>query len=178
MKYSIDMYRGKVLTEDEDVIFFYSHKGSKKCLTKACFSQWWMSGFEENGIKYACAEQYMMYQKAILFNDPETAAKILKATEQKEMKALGREVRNFDPKTWNAHKSEIVVRGNILKFSQNPELKEFLLATGDKVLVEASMYDKIWGIGLGRHECDVSQWRGTNLLGFALMEARDVIREG
>jgi len=177
MRYSIDMYKGKVFTEDEDVVFFYSHKPSKKGLTKACFSQWWVPcSFEENGIKFNCAEQYMMYQKAMTFGDIAVAAKILKATEQAEIKALGREVRGFNPRTWDSVKRDIVVRGNVLKFSQNPELEEFLLSTGDKILVEASMYDKIWGIGLRAHECDVSKWRGSNLLGFSLMEARDIIR--
>ena len=177
MKYNIDMYKGRVFNEDEDVIFFYSHKGSKKGLTKACFSQWWMCDFEENGLTFNCAEQWMMWNKAKTFHDEEIAEKILKATEQAEIKALGRAVRGFDPKVWDAVKKDIVVHGNVVKFSQNPELKEFILATGDKVLVEASMYDRIWGIGLRAHECDVSKWHGSNLLGFCLMEARDIIRQ-
>ena len=96
-----------------------------------------------------------------------------------DYKKLGRKVRNFEPEPWDSKKSEIVVEGNKAKFSQNPDLKEFLLSTGDAILVEASPYDKIWGIGLDRETAmkgSVEQWQGENLLGCALMEVRDWLR--
>ena len=120
-----------------------------------------------------------MAQKAWLFKDVEIFGKILNATDPKEIKALGREIKNFDPKIWNQHKFEIVVKGNLGKFAENPELKEFLLSTGNKILVEASPYDKIWGIGMKEGTPGIenhSNWKGENLLGFALMEVRDELR--
>ena len=96
------------------------------------------------------------------------------------MKALGRKVRNFDPQVWDKLKYSIVLNGNYYKFTQNKEMMDFLLSTGDKILVEASPVDTIWGIGLGKENekaKNVAMWRGKNLLGFALMEVRDEIRK-
>ena len=154
------------------------HRKGKK-IGKTCFSQWYEIDFEVDGHKYNCAEQYMMAQKAWLFKDYEIFGKILDATDPKEIKALGREVKNFDPKVWSQHKFAIVVKGNFSKFGCNPELKEFLLSTGDKVLVEASPYDKIWGIGMKEGTPGIenpANWKGENLLGFALMEVREELR--
>lgn len=159
----------------EDFIFFWSGRKGKK-VTKNCFSQWYPSEFVVDGVAYYFAEQYMMAKKALLFKDYDTLSKILSSNDPKVIKQLGREVRNFDPNVWNQHKYEIVVEGNMAKFSQNPELKKFLESTGHKILVEASPYDRIWGIGLkdtSELVADPSKWRGQNLLGFALMEVRD-----
>ena len=121
----------------------------------------------------------MMAEKARLFGDKETLEKIMAATVQGKIKALGREVKNFDQTEWDKCKHTIVLTGNFQKFLQNPELKDFLLRTGDKILVEASPRDRIWGIGMGRaneNACNPAAWRGRNLLGFALMEVRDELR--
>lgn len=121
----------------------------------------------------------MMTRKARLFNDHEILEQILKAETPNQAKSLGRKVRNFDPQIWDEHKYEIVKQGNLLKFSQNEKFKEFLLSTGDRILVEASPYDKIWGIGMLETDPkahDPSQWNGENLLGFALMEVRDLLK--
>ena len=140
MKYSVEkLIQEKEDWKKEDFVFFWGHRKGKK-IGKTCFSQWYEIEFEVDGHKYNCAEQYMMAQKAWLFKDIEIFGKILDATDPKVIKALGREVRNFDPKIWNKHKFEIVVKGNISKFADNPELKEFLLSTGNKILVEASPY--------------------------------------
>ncbi len=159
-------------------LFFWGHT-VKEEITKACFSQWFPFEFEENGIKYKTAEHYMMAGKAKLFNDHDALEQILIAETPNQAKSLGRKVKNFDPKIWNEHKYEIVKQGNLLKFSQNNKFKEFLLSTNDKILVEASPYDKIWGIGMletdPRAESPL-QWNGENLLGFALMEVRDELR--
>ena len=117
----------------------------------------------------------MMAEKARLFNDPEVLEKILSAKDPKTMKVLGREVKGFTESIWRQHRVDIVTRGNLAKFSQNPTLGEALLHTGDAVIAEASPRDRIWGIGLGVGNAkaqDPKQWRGQNLLGKALMEVR------
>lgn len=141
------------------------------------FSQWYLRPFvDENGIKFNCAEQYMMYNKAILFNDKETADIIMAARHPSEQKKLGRIVKNYDQKIWNEHKYRIVCEGNMLKYSQNTDLLKELLETGERVLVEASPYDRIWGIGLTEDAPGIDNpknWKGENLLGFALTEVRN-----
>jgi ribA/ribD-fused uncharacterized protein len=104
---------------------------------------------------------------------------IFQAKTPKEFKTLGKLVKNYDDTIWNLHKDRIVIEGNYAKFSQNPALKDFLLSTGDKILVEASPLDKIWGIGLEESDdrvLDPAQWLGENHLGFALMTVRDMLR--
>lgn len=147
---------------------------------KSCFSQWWEGAFTVDGDTYATAEHYMMVEKARLFGDEEVRAQILSATSPAAAKKLGREVRDFDDARWVAARFDIVVRGNLAKFGQDPALKAFLLGTGDRVLVEASPRDRIWGIGLSANNplAEVpEQWRGLNLLGFALMEVRQRLSE-
>lgn len=161
-------------------VFFWGHQDKDGTVSKSCFSQWYESTFSESGIEYMTAEHYMMAEKAKLFGDNATYQKIIKATNPGEAKALGREVRGFDETKWVANRFQIVVSGNVLKFSQNPELSEFLLNTSDRVLVEASPVDKIWGIGLAvdnQKAENPNLWNGQNLLGFALMEVRDILRD-
>ncbi len=101
------------------------------------------------------------------------------AESPKQVKQLGREVRGFDPALWDEEKLRIVTEGNLHKFKQNLALGEFLLSTGDLILVEASPVDPVWGIGLAADDDNASNpllWRGENLLGFALMETRDRLR--
>lgn len=121
----------------------------------------------------------MMAKKAELFGDKETCSQILNCSEPKKIKALGRKVKNFDETIWNKVKYSIVLNGNYFKFTQNPELREFLLDTGDSILAEASPYDGIWGIKMRDTDENIFnplKWKGENLLGFALMEVRDEIR--
>ena len=125
---------------------------------------------------YLYMEQYMMAGKAQLFGDEERRKEILACSDPKQIKALGRKVRGFDQVVWDKFKYAIVLNGNWCKFSQNRELREFLLSTGNSVLVEASPYDRIWGIQLSADAPEAQnpfRWRGENLLGFALMEVRD-----
>ena len=147
---------------------------------KSCLSQWWPARFSLNGTEYQHAEGFMMAGKARLFGDDEALAKILAEPDPAKVKALGREVRNFDAGLWAKTRFDVVVTGSTAKFAQNPELRDFLLGTGDAVLVEAAPRDTVWGIGLGPENPkakDPREWRGENLLGFALMKARDGIRE-
>lgn len=164
--------------EELDFLFFWGHT-VKNEITKACFSQWFPLEFTENEITYKTAEHYMMASKAKLFNDESILTKILKADTPNEAKSLGRKVSNFDAQIWDEQKFEIVKRANFFKFSQNEEFKDFLLSTHDKILVEASPYDKIWGIGMLESDKNINNplfWNGENLLGFALMEVREELR--
>lgn len=158
-----------------NMILFWSVNGSY-----GYFSNWFRCNItDKNGIKYTSTEQYFMYQKAILFNDLEVAEKILKESNQAKIKALGREVKNFVSSVWDDNKYRIMVDANRYKFSQSPDLKDLLLATRDSELVEASPYDKIWGIGLSPSDIkalDKISWRGQNLLGKALMEVRSELK--
>lgn len=133
---------------------------------------------DENGKKFSSCEQYMMYGKALLFNDQETANRIMNIKDVKEIKQLGREVKNFDNKIWDDNKFDIVVKGNYLKFTQNKEFKRELLKYKDKEFVEASPKDRIWGIGLHYDDVlalDKKNWKGENLLGKAITKVKDTI---
>ena len=118
----------------------------------------------------------MMHGKAMLFGDTETAAQILATDSPKQHKALGRKVTPFDDATWKRSCEAIVAAGSRAKFTQNPALLELLLATRGTTLVEASPYDRIWGIGLAATDPrahDPATWRGKNLLGKILTALRD-----
>ena len=164
----------------QDICLFWGHHPQNdSTVGKSCLSQWWLSDFESYGVRYCCAEQYMMAQKARLFGDVQTLEKILTCDDPAQIKKLGRQVKRFEAQLWDRAKYSIALNGNWKKFSQNPELRQFLLSTGESVLAEASPYDKIWGIGLSAEQpqslCP-EQWRGENLLGFALMEVRDELK--
>jgi ribA/ribD-fused uncharacterized protein len=178
MKYSIE----KLTTEKQEnkFLFFWGHQPNKDgSISKTCFSQWWLSSFDVAGTTYRTAEHWMMAKKAALFNDKEVLEKIIQAKSPAEAKKLGREVRNYDDKLWLANRYQIVKEGNYHKFSQNADLMTFLLNTKERILVEASPVDPIWGIGMAADHKDITnpeKWQGLNLLGFALMEIRDELR--
>lgn len=167
-------------TREIDFLFFWGHTNEGNEATgKFVFSQWYPSPFVADKVIYKTAEHWMMAAKARLFNDNESLEKILQCDTPKAAKALGRKVKGFDPVTWETNCYGIVIEGNKLKFSQNNGFKNYLLATGDKVIVEASPVDTIWGIGLtedSKQANNPHSWRGRNLLGFALMEVRDILR--
>lgn len=143
------------------------------------FSQWYQSPFIANSIRFDNAEQWMMWNKAVLFGDKEAAEKILRTSDPKRIKAIGRAVKNFDTKKWNAAAFDIVVEGSFHKFSQDTGLMDILVETGDDILVEASPYDNIWGVGMHSDDPDIfdqKKWKGTNLLGKALMVTRAKLR--
>ena len=142
-------------------------------------SQWYINDFVLDGIHYNCCEKRMMHQKAVFFGDLETASQILVEDEPKEQKKLGRIVKGFDENRWNAVADDVVFNANLAKFSQNENLRKLLLETGDKIIVECSPYDIIWGNGLNITDTlktDENCWKGTNRLGKALMRVRDVLR--
>ena len=142
-------------------------------------SNWYHSDFTVDGIHFICMEQYMMYQKAIYFKDQKTAAEILNTDDPAEIKALGRQVANFDDVVWNGLRQIVVYQGLLEKFRQNPTMKQKLLATGDALMAECAYRDLNWGIGLSMTDparFDTSKWRGRNLLGFALMMVREQLK--
>lgn len=162
----------------DDFIYFWKHQEHKGKITKACLSQWYPCSFEADGTVYNCAEQYMMVEKARIFGDEATRQEILLASDPAIIKKLGRKVCNFDADIWNEKSIEVVYNGNLQKFSQNQKLKDFLLSTGKSTLVEASPYDRIWGIGKSEEEKDINIphfWKGENRLGFILMEVRETL---
>jgi len=150
-------------------VFFYNDE----------FSQWHRASMVIDDITYNCAEQYMMHQKALLFNDSNTAKLIMSAEIPRSQKALGRSVANFNQRLWDRRCLSIVYRGNLAKFSQNTELKKLLLSLGDRFFVEASEHDTIWGIGLNEFSAidNPIMWQGTNLLGTVLTMVRNELKE-
>lgn len=163
-------------------LFFWGHTApAGEVVGKFVFSQWYASAFTVDGILYKTAEHWMMAQKALLFDDQDAFQKIIASNKPAEAKALGRTVRNYEEARWNEKKFAIVVQGNIHKFAQNKDLGAYLTGTGDRVIVEASPVDPVWGIGLAQDSpkaLDPDTWKGENLLGFALMEARDFLSAG
>lgn len=163
-------------------LFFWGNQRERDGnIGRGCLSQWWEQPFSAEGYTFLSAEHYMMAHKAWLFEDNETAERILAASHPGEAKALGRQVRGFEENVWREHRYGIVVRGNIVKFSADPGMRNFLLQSRERVLVEASPLDKVWGVGLAATDeraHSPSLWRGLNLLGFALMETRNALISG
>ncbi|MEV0010959.1 NADAR family protein [Streptomyces sp. NPDC051840] len=148
-------------------------------IAESCLSQWWPSPFTVDAVAYASAEHWMMAGKARLFGDAGAETLALTARTPAEAKKAGRLVKGFDDTVWERERFALVVAGSVHKFGQDPALRSYLLGTEDRVLVEASPVDRIWGIGLAKDDprtADPASWRGLNLLGFALMEARTRLR--
>lgn len=165
----------------EYIFFWKAELGTDGSLGPGCLSQWWPASFMVGDQLFPTAEHFMMYSKATLFGDHETASRILDVESPKDAKELGRQVRDFDSQLWHEHRFAVVLRGNLAKFSQNEELKDYIFSTGETVLVEASPVDAIWGIGLSEEAARAvspSEWKGTNLLGFALMRTRSLLECG
>ncbi|KAI9653903.1 MAG: hypothetical protein M1831_005588 [Alyxoria varia] len=192
------MTKSKEKKESSSTLFFY-----KQDEPYGYFSQWYMTSMydETSGHTFNCCEQYMMYHKALTLSDQATASAILRAKSPKDQKRLGRKVKGFSEEAWDRVKFDVVVRANMLKFSQRnaketdanvypPEgfqpgeydvvmLRDLLLATGERELAEASKPDRIWGIGYSAAyaaRTDKEKW-GQNLLGKALMEVRRKLKE-
>lgn len=163
----------KVNEHGEKFVLFF-----REWLDNGVCSNWYMSDFTVDGEKFNCVEQYMMYRKAILFNNKQLAKEILAEKEPKNMKEYGRRVKRFNQDIWDKHKFEIVFTGVYNKFNQNNELRQWLIEADADYFVEASPYDAIWGIKLGVDDMrclNTDQWKGENLLGKAIKEARNKI---
>ncbi|MDO9457025.1 NADAR family protein [Nocardioides sp.] len=164
------------------MLTFWGHRPARPGLVdQACLSQWWPAAFEVDGQRFRTAEHFMMAHKAWLFDDPSTASRILEARSPAQAKDLGRRVARFDDAVWVEHRHGIVRQASLAKFGAHADLAAYLLGTRDRVLVEASPVDRVWGVGLASDDERIdtpSRWRGLNLLGFALMEARGVLAAG
>ena len=139
-------------------------------------SNWYLSRFKVDGIVFSSMEQFMMYRKAICFHDNNIAVQILETGDAVRIKDLGRHVSGYDENLWNGVRQLVVYEGLLAKFSQNDKLQEQLKATGNTVLAECAVKDRIWGIGLSMNDpdrFDRTKWKGQNLLGYALMMVRD-----
>ena len=139
-------------------------------------SNWYPSKFTVDGVNFSSMEQYMMYKKALCFEDIHTAESILAAEDVAEIKTLGRLVSNFSESYWNGIRQIIVYEGLIAKFSQNKNLRRLLNSTETSILAECAVKDKIWGIGLSMCDLDrltIEKWKGQNLLGYTLMMVRE-----
>jgi ribA/ribD-fused uncharacterized protein len=157
---------------DHNFVFFYANAHP--------FSNWYMCPFEHNGKQFNCSEQAMMYYKARMFKDYDVAEMIMEQGHPRKQKFLGRQVRGFDKVKWNAECKPIMVEVLKSKFRQDRNAYEDLMETDDKIIVEASPTDTIWGIGLAENDpraLDQSTWLGTNWLGDVLMQARDELRK-
>ncbi len=142
-------------------------------------SNWYPSPFTLDGVAFSSMEQYMMYRKEVCFGDDKVAAQILVTEDVAEIKTLGRLVSGYDESLWNGVRQIVVYEGLLAKFSQNSELGEQLKKTGNTVLAECAVKDRIWGIGLSMHDSDRldhAKWQGQNLLGYALMMVREKLR--
>ena len=157
-----------------DFIFFYKEREPY-----GCFSNFYPAPFQYAGRSYSSSEQFMMAQKALAFWDMDAWQKILDARTPAEAKALGKTVQGYDDALWDRIRFQVVRRGVRAKFQQTAELRDVLMSTGDRILVEAAPRDKIWGVGMAADDPDIidsSQWRGTNLLGQVLMQVRSDLR--
>jgi len=163
-------YKGQAHKLDIPPLFFYNSN-----------LIWWQDiTLIHKPISFNCCEQAMMFCKALLFKDKEIALKILEENNPRYQKDLGRQVKNYDDSTWNERRFAAIKTINKFKFRDNPDLKEFLLSTGNLILAEAAPWDKIWGIGLGPNDPlahDVTTWQGQNLLGRVLMAVREELRD-
>lgn len=142
-------------------------------------SNWYPSHFSVDDNKFTSMEQYMMYKKALTFNDEKIANEILSITDAAEIKRLGRMVSGYNDGIWNGLRQIIIYEGLIEKFIQNDTLREKLLETQDAILAECAVKDCIWGIGLSMtddNRFEMSKWRGQNLLGYSLMMVREKIK--
>ena len=166
--------------ERPEYLMFWGHRPpGGGGVGRGCLSQWWPVTFTVDGLSYPSAEHFMMAGKARLFGDAGIAEQIRRAPHPGAAKALGREVAGFGEERWAEHRFGVLVAGNLAKFGQHPELREFLMATGSRVLAEASPQDKIWAIGLAADDeraASPESWLGHNLLGFALMEVRQRLK--
>ncbi len=166
--------------DDPEFLLFWGHTPAPDGrVGPACLSQWWPAPFTVDGRTYLTAEHWMMWRKAVIFDDGRVAAAVLDAPDPARAKALGRQVAGFDSARWVDERFDVVVAGNVAKFAAHPELLDYLLGTGDRVLVEASPDDAVWGIGIAASHPDArrpERWPGTNLLGLALTRAREELR--
>jgi ribA/ribD-fused uncharacterized protein len=166
--------------EDEKFVMFWrSRPNPEGKLGEECLSPWFERKFESDGVTYSLVEQYIVAQKAMLFGDRVNLRKIRVNTDPKDIRIISMRIQGVDNAVWQEFSHSISCTGNFLKFSQHPDMKAYLLSTGDATLAEASPYDRTGGIGLDRLDEDAThpeRWLGRNLFGYALMQVREKLR--
>ena len=165
------------IKDQTDHEFICFHKPEEE---NGYLSNWYPSRFSFRGTDFSSVEQYMMFRKAIMFGDDAVRNRILSTNDVEELKQLGRSVRNYNDKLWGGQRQLIVYQGLLAKFAQNDELRIRLLNTGSAILAECAVTDKIWGIGLSMDDDRrflIDQWQGSNMLGFSLMQVRNMLQE-
>ncbi|MEJ1242011.1 NADAR family protein [Chryseolinea sp. T2] len=179
MKYDLAWLKRKYDGGDRpEFVFFGDESASNETPGVATLTQWFPSPFRVDSDQYHNAAHWMMVQKARLFNDPQAASELLSLSDNKEIGERGKQISGFDQKHWDDHRYNIVLQGNLHKFSQHQTLHAYISGTYPMVLTEANPKDSIWGIGMPAGApgiTDPYQWKGLNLLGFALMEVRDIL---
>ena len=178
MKYDLAWLKQRYDSGAQPEFFFFaaSPAGTREMSLRSVLTQWYPSAFSVQGDQYASAAHWMMVQKAKLFGDHAAATELLEMQSDDHIRQRGRQIDGFEQKHWDQHRYSIVMQGNLHKFSQHPAMRTYISGTQPLVLSEANPHDKVWGIGLEEHSPEASnphQWRGLNLLGFALMEVRD-----
>lgn len=168
------MDRLQIGDQKVDAVFFYNPTDPHGYL-----SNWYLSPFEVDGVRFVSMEQYIMYEKCVVFGDHTSARAVLATDDPATHKKIGRYAQGYVDSVWGGMRQLVALKGLLAKFMQNKELKRKLLATGDAWLVESSHNDVVWACGCGLDEnerFDVAQWRGKNILGFAIMETRAILR--
>lgn len=158
-----------------DAVFFHKPEEPYGFL-----SNWYPSVFEVDGKKFTSAEQFIMYRKCMLFGDEEAAQAVMATDDVETQQSIGRKTKGYLPATWNGMRQIIAFEGLMAKFSQNEDLKQQLLETGNAYLVECAGKDKVWACGIrlsDNRRFDAMNWDGTNILGFALMEVRSKLND-
>ena len=170
------MRREKLIVAGQKTEAVFFHKPSEPY---GFLSNWYPSPFDLDGVHFTSAEQYIMYRKCRLFGDEASAREILATEDTQKQQAIGRNAKGYVGKVWEGMRQLIAVRGLLAKFSQNEDLKQQLLDTGEAWLVECAQSDPAWACGIRLDDpdrFDSGKWRGQNILGFALMEVRSILR--
>ena len=169
------MEKLKIAGAEKDAVFFHKPEEPNGYL-----SNWHMSSFEIDGIRFSSSEQYIMYSKCMLFGDEASAKAALAAADQQELQDIGRAAKGYIDCVWAGVRQLIAMRALLAKFRQNEDLKKKLLDTGDAYLAECAKSDQYWACGVSLYDDarhDAAKWTGQNILGFALMEVRRILRE-
>lgn len=174
MKYNKQQYINS--PDNHEFVFF--GQDSTENTDNACLNLWHSLPFSRDIFDYLYIGQYIIAEKAQVFENDELAKQITKTADPQQIMALDKQIKNFNPVIWDKVKYSVALNAYYYKFSQHQALRDFLLSTDDKILVFADPTDDVWGIGATQNHniCDILAWRGENLLGFSLMEVRDELR--
>lgn len=141
-------------------------------------SNWWIAPFDLEGIRFCSTEQYIMYKKCEMFGDTSAARAVLATDDPAQQQQIARNAKGYNDVVWKGVRQVVAMRGLVEKFAQNTDLLKQLQDTGDSYLVECAISDKAWACGISLYDkarFDISNWKGSNILGFALMEVRSML---